>query len=430
MVEEKSRWFRGVIGLLVLGGLLAGGGGQAATEDEQQAAQGVPVWTGLDILVEQDFEPLWGRRVGVVTNHTGTAKTGQHITNLLYDHPKVTLAALFGPEHGFWGQEIGGAALRSVTDERTKIPIYSLYGETRKPTAEMLRGLDILLYDIQDVGVRFYTYISTLGLAMEAAAEQNIPFLVLDRPNPIGGDMIGGPVLDLQLQSFVGRYPIPIRYGLTPGELAQMINGEGWLSGGIQADLQVIRMKGWRRSLWYDETDLPWIAPSPNMPWVDTAAFYPGVCLLEGTNLSEGRGTRQPFRQVGAPWIQNASWAKRMNARRLPGLHFAPVVFKPVRMPGKSLHPRYEDQLCHGLYFEYPRKRSFEPIRMTLYLLADLAQNYPEQLKFTPYFTTLLGQKGVDQLLLQGGNPDALVLSWKAQHRAYRQQCKKYLLYN
>lgn len=393
------------------------------------AASGAPVWSGLDVLVEQDFEPLWGLSVGVVTNHTGVTKTGKHIADLLYEHPKVRLAALFGPEHGFWGQEVAGAPLRSVTEERTLVPVYSLYGRTAKPTAAMLRGIDILLYDVQDLGVRFCTYISTMGLAMEAAAEQNIPFLVLDRPNPIGGEILGGPVLDLELRSFLGRYPIPIRYGLTPGELAQMINGEGWLEGARKADLRVIGLRGWKRSLWHDETDLLWIAPSPNLPTIDTAAFYPGVCLFEGTNLNEGRGTRQPFRQVAAPWIDSASWAKRINARRLPGVIFAPVAFTPVSLPGKCLKPRYQDQLCHGVYFEYPDKRSFEPIRMTLYLLADLARHYPEQFKFSPYFTTLIGQKGVDQWLLEGKNPDGLILQWEAHLRRYRAQSRKYLLY-
>lgn len=401
----------------------------AAWSDEE-AKKGAEVMTGLDILVEKDLQPLWDRHVGIVTNHTAITKDGKHITQIVYDHPKVNLIALFGPEHGIWGDEVAGAKLGDATDPRTQIPIYSLYGETHKPTPEMLEGIDLLVYDIQDVGVRFYTYISTLGLVMEAAGEQGIPVMVLDRPNPIGGEVVGGPVIDMTLKSFVGQFPIPIRYGMTVGELAHMINEEGWMAEGVKVDLEVVAMRGWNRAMWYDDTDLPWVAPSPNMPDLKTAAVYPGTCFFEGTNLSEGRGTEQPFLQMGAPWVDPAALAERMNALNFPGLRFHAIEYTPVSIPGKSVRPRYMDQVVRGVQLELEDMRAFDPIRMALYLLADIARNNPEEMRFTSYFTTLLGQRGVDEIMKQGGDLEQVIEGWEEDLTAFSQRRQLYFLYN
>jgi uncharacterized protein YbbC (DUF1343 family) len=396
---------------------------------QNEAPEKVAVLSGLDVMVLEDFKPFWGKTVGLVTNHTAIARDGRHLSRLIEEHPKIKLGALFGPEHGVWGQEEAGKKIEHATGDHMPVPVYSLYGKDRKPTAEMLQGLDLLIYDIQDVGVRFYTRITTMGLCMEAAAEHGLAFYVLDRPNPIGGEKIEGPIPDPDLKSFVSYYPIPIRYGLTPGELAKMIIGEQWLEIPRPVQLRVIEMKGWRRNLWYDQIDLPWVAPSPNMPDLQTAAFYPGMCFFEGTNLSEGRGTDFPFRQVGAPWIDGASWAWRMNKKKLPGMHFAPAYFKTKTIPGKVTRPRFEGQRCEGVLLQCNSLKSFDPVRTALYLMADLGSHYPEQFEINNYFTTLVGRKDVADVIRQGGNPDGFILKWRRELSEFEKKRRKYFLY-
>ena len=251
-----------------------------------------PVVVGADVLIHQREDLIKGKRIGLVTNHSGLLANGEHIADALHQMSDVTLVALYGPEHGVRGDTTG--PLQNGTDPGTGVPVYSLYGATYKPTPEMLKGVEVLVFDIQDVGARFYTYISTLGNVMSAAAENHIPIIVLDRPNPVTGLYVDGPVLEDSLKSFVGYAPIPIAYGMTMGELAEMYNGEGWLDNGVKAELTVVRLQNWKRSMWYDQTGLRWVRLSPNMPTLNTAIPYTGTCLVEGINVSEGRGTDRP----------------------------------------------------------------------------------------------------------------------------------------
>ena len=273
-----------------------------------------PVRPGIEVLLSDSIALVRGRRVGLITNHTGRDRSGTPSIDLLAGHPEVELVALYSPEHGIRGSAEAGVRVAGSVDERTGLPVHSLYGETRTPTAEMLEGVEVLLFDIQDVGARYYTYLSTMALAMEAAGEHGIPFVVLDRPNPIGGDPVQGNVLDPGFASFVGLYPIPMRHGLTAGEFARMAVGEF----GVQVELSVAVADGWRRTMPFEDTGIPWIAPSPNMPSVESALHYPGTCLFEGTPISVGRGTDRAFQLVGAPWLDGEELARRLTALQVP----------------------------------------------------------------------------------------------------------------
>ena len=273
--------------------------------------------TGADLLVASGFAALAGKRVGLITNQTGLVG-GEHLADLLSKAPGLKLAAIFAPEHGFRGKAEAGASVRGGVDAKTGVPIFSLYGATRKPTQVMLRNVDVLVFDIQDVGARFYTYISTMGLAMQAAAAARIPFVVLDRPNPLGGEYVSGFVLEPSLRSFVGQYPIPIVHGLTVGELARMIKGEGWLEGLGALELSVVEMQGWRRSMRWPQTERAWVATSPNIPTFESALVYPGIGIVGEAEVSEGRGTPTPFSLFAAPWLDAARTAAQAECARPP----------------------------------------------------------------------------------------------------------------
>ena len=323
------------------------------------------VKTGLDVLLAEKLHLLRGRRVGLVTNPTGVTSDLESTVDVLHRAPGVQLAALFGPEHGFRASAPDGVAVASGRDRRTGLPVHSLYGPTKKPTPEMLAGLDVLVFDLQDCGARFYTYTWTLRYCLEAAAENRLPLLVLDRPNPIGGEAVEGPVLDRRFASFVGDWPIPIRHGLTLGELATLFNRT------IGADLTVVRMQGWQRAMWFDDTGLPWVLPSPNLPTLEAATVYPGTCLVEGTNLSEGRGTSRPFEFVGAPWIDGASdLALALNTLRLPGVRFRPVAFAPTTS-------KHSGSTCGGVQVHVLDRQAFRPVETGVYLLATIQRLYP-----------------------------------------------------
>src|SRR5205085_4736893 len=281
------------------------------------------VLNGIDVLERDGFKELQGLRVGLITNHTGRDRAGRQTIDVLREAPGVKLAALFSPEHGIRGQ--ADEKVSDTVDEKTRLPIYSLYGETRRPKAEQLKNLDALVYDIQDVGARFYTYISTLGYALEESAKARIPVFVLDRPNPINGVDVEGPVADADKLSFTAYHTIPVRHGMTVGELARLYNDDKKLG----ADVRVIQMENWRRAMWFDSTNLNWTNPSPNMRSLTEAALYPGIGLLETTNVSVGRGTDTPFEVIGAPWLDGQKLASYLNARRISGVRFIPVRFKP-----------------------------------------------------------------------------------------------------
>lgn len=376
---------------------------------------------GVEVLLAAPPAALLGKRIGLVTNQTGVDRSRTSTIDRLAAAPGMKLVALFSPEHGIRGAAAPGEHVASGTDPRTGLPIHSLYGETRKPTAEMMRGIEALVFDIQDVGARPYTYVYTLALTMQAAAEAHVPYFVLDRPNPIGGTVVEGNLLDTAYASFVGMYPIPVRHGMTVGELARLYNREF----GIGADLTVVPAEGWRRDVWFDGTGLPWIAPSPNIPRLESAIHYPGTVFYEGTNLSAGRGTDHPFEQVGAPWLRAAEVARTMNAMRLPGVRFEAVDFTP-RSPGDR---KFADTLVHGVRLVLTDREVYRPVSASLLLLETIRRTHPQDFRWIPsHFDRLAGtdrmRKAVD-----AGEVRALLRQWDADAERFRATRQPYLLY-
>lgn len=403
---------------LVAGVFVACGAAPAADESRPDD----PVRLGIDVLLEGDLAPLAGRRVGLITNHTGKNSAGESTIDLLFGRSDLELVALFSPEHGIRGAAEAGEKVASGRDEKTGLPIHSLYGETRKPTPEMLEGIEVLVFDIQDIGTRYYTYVWTMALALQAAAENDIPFVVLDRPNPIGGDRVQGNVLDPEFATFVGLYPVPMRHGLTVGELARWINGEFELG----ADLTVIEMEGWSRDRWYDETGLPWTAPSPNMPSLESALHYPGTCLYEGTNISVGRGTSIAFQQIGAPWLDHEVLAQRLNDYGLPGVRFDAVVFTPDK-PGDG---KYGGEAVRGIRFVATDRESYDPVRAGLAALVEIQRLHPDRLQWrASHFDRLAGTGEVRAKVVAGAGLDEIMAGWDEQVAAFQASVEPYLLY-
>lgn len=388
------------------------------------------VLTGLDVLKVNNFAPLHGKTVGVVCNHTAVDKEGNHIVDLLHDAPDVTLKAIFAPEHGFRGTTEGGYALNDSMDLKSGAMIYSIYGAVRKPTPEMLAGIDMLLFDIQDVGARFYTYISTMGNVMEAGAEQGIPVMILDRPNPISG-YTDGNILDMQHQSFVGMYPIPIQYGLTLGELARMIQGERWIQAADNLELHIVEMEGWSRDLFFNETDLTWIDPSPNMRNLNEALVYPGMCLLEANTCSEGRGTEYPFEMVGAPYVDGKQLAKALYEAGIEGATVEPVTFVPVDMPGYAVNPKFEGEEVHGIRIRVVNPRVFRPVPFGVKFLVTLHALYPEHFAWTSEgrAARLWGSDSLVEMIATGKSAAEIMASYQAPLRQFKERQKLYLIY-
>ena len=380
------------------------------------------VKTGLD-RVGAYKEVFQGKRLGIITNHTAYNSNGEYIVDVFRGMAGVTVTALFSPEHGLWGKERDAKKIDSQIHPVYHLPVYSLYGQTQKPTGEMLRDIDVLVFDIQDIGARFYTYIYTMSLAMEAAAENGKGFIVLDRPNPINGSNVQGNVLEMRLASFVGLYPTPVRHGMTAGELAKMFNEQGWLDGGVKADLVVIPMKGWRRGMWYDQTGLTFIKPSPNMPDLETAAVYPGLCLLEGTNCSEGRGTKRPFRQFGAPWIDSKRLADRLNKLDLPGMHFEPVRFTPASS-------KYQGQECNGVRIIITERDRLEPYYNGVRIVNEIYRMYPRNFQWKArHFDRLCGTSTIRNAITSRSSLNKLRNKWQAGLESFRKIRNKYLIY-
>ena len=375
-----------------------------------------PVQAGLDVLRAQGFAPLRGKRVGLVTNHTGRARDGATAIDLLFGAPEVKLVALFSPEHGIRG--ILDATVPSEVDERTKLPIHSLYGETRRPTAAMLEGLDAVVVDLQDIGARFYTYTTTMAYVMEEAARRKLPVFVLDRPNPVNGWQIEGPSLDKDAASFVGYFPaMPIRHGMTLGEMARLFNAENK----IGADLTVVAMKNYRRDHWFDDTALPWVSPSPNMRNLNEAVLYPGIGAIESTNLSVGRGTDTPFEHVGAPWIDGVQLADALNARGLPGIRFYPVRFTPASS-------KYAKQECQGVFMIVTDRVALRPVRVGLEIASALTRMYPTQYQIDSA-GRLFGSRDALARIKGGDDPAAIAATWSGAEARWRLLRAKYLLY-
>ena len=378
--------------------------------------------TGLD-RVDLYKEVFEGRRLGIITNHTAYDRDGKFIVDVFKNMKGVTITALLSPEHGLWGTAPDGKKIDNQTHPVYNLPVYSLYGKTRKPTSDMLRNIDVLIFDIQDIGARFYTYIYTMSLAMEAAAENGKTFVVLDRPNPINGKSVQGNILEPVLASFVGLYPIPVRHGMTAGELAKMFNGQGWLAGHVKAELIVIPMEGWRRRMWYDRTHLRFIKPSPNMPDLETAAVYPGLCLLEGTNVSEARGTTMPFRQFGAPWIDSKLLAERLNALNLPAMRFEPVSFTPTSS-------KYKGRECHGVRILVTDRDRLTPYSSGVKIVNEICRMYPDQFEWkTAHFDRLCGTSKIRNAIAGRSSLDVLQNKWQAELESFLEIRARHLIY-
>ncbi len=385
-------------------------------DDASHSSAVTEVLCGIDVLKKENFAPLNGRRVGLITNHTGIDRDGHSTVRLLHDAPQVELVALFSPEHGIAGK-LDIADITDTRDETTGLPIFSLYGETRQPTAESLQGIDTLVFDIQDIGTRFYTYVSTMGLAMQAAAEQGLRFVVLDRPNPLGGVVVSGPVLDAGRESFVGFHTLPVRHGMTIGELAMLFNDEMQL----ELDLQVVRLRGWQRDMLWDETGLLWVNPSPNMRNLTEAILYPGIGLLETTNVSVGRGTDTPFEVLGAPWIDGRQLARRMNERGLPGARFVPIRFTPNAS-------KFNGEMCEGVNVIVTNRADYQPVRAGLEIACQLRQLYPDKWQRDGY-NRLLADQAVFDAVDSGKPAEEICNLYDEELNKFRRRREKFLLY-
>jgi uncharacterized protein YbbC (DUF1343 family) len=396
---------------------------QAAREPASGNQQGLvsatypngKVLTGIDVLEKENFASLSGMRVGLVTNHTGRDRAGKPTIDVLHEAPGVKLQALFSPEHGIRGQ--ADEKVSDSRDERTGLPIFSLYGERRIPSSEQLKDLDALIFDIQDVGARFYTYISTLGNIMEAAAASRIPVFVLDRPNPINGLDTEGPLADADKFSFTAYYSIPVRHGMTVGELARFFNEEK----GIHCDLRVVKMDGYSRAMWFDGTNLTWVNPSPNMRSLTEATLYPGIGLLETTNVSVGRGTDTPFEVIGAPWIDAQKLAAYLNDRRIEGVRFIPTSFTPKSSV-------FKDQVCNGINIAIIDRQTFRPVTAGIEIASALQTLFPGQWKIDDYIK-LLANSDTLARLKKNETTDSVIRSWSDGLERFRAVRAKALLY-
>ena len=374
-----------------------------------------PVLCGVDVLARDGFAALKGLRVGLITNHTGLLRDGRTTVEALHKAPGVALAALFSPEHGPRGAV--DAEVADGRDEATGVPVFSLYGKDRKPSAASLAGVDALVFDIQDIGTRFYTYISTLGLAMEAARDRGVPFYVLDRPNPIGGVAVEGPVRDPDFASFIAHHALPVRHGMTVGELAGLYNAERK----IGVDLRVIPVEGWRRADLFDRTGLLWVDPSPNMRSPTEALLYPGVGLLETTNLATGRGTDTPFERVGAPWIEPRAFAAALNALGLPGVRFVPVRFTPKER-------QHAGKPCGGVYIQVVDRDRVEPVALGIGLACVLRATYRDEWK-PDGLLTMLADRDAYQAVIEGKPIAEVEASWRAELADFMKVRARYLIY-
>jgi uncharacterized protein YbbC (DUF1343 family) len=384
---------------------------------------------GIDRLLTADRRLIAGKRVGVVCNPASVDARFAHTVDRLAQDRDVRVTAIFGPQHGFRSDlQDNMIETPHARDARRQIPIYSLYSDTREPTPEMLREVDVLVVDLQDVGTRVYTYVYTMANCIRAAARHGVHVIVCDRPNPVGGEEVEGNLLQTPYTSFVGQFPIPLRHGLTIGELARLFNDEF----GIGAAVDVIQLGGWTRSMYFDETGLPWIIPSPNLPTLDSAIVYPGAVLFEGTKLSEGRGTTRPFELVGAPWIDGERLAEAMNARGLPGVHVRPVYFEP------TFH-KHAKQTCGGCQVHVLDRRAFRPVRTAVELMAEFRRQDPSRFAWRepPYeyehekqpIDVLYGSDRLRSALDSGTGVEALVAGWKPEEEAFHRTREKYLLY-
>ncbi|MDZ7271280.1 MAG: DUF1343 domain-containing protein [candidate division KSB1 bacterium] len=379
---------------------------------------------GVEVLIEKRQELLRGRRVGLITNPTGVTSDLRSTIDVLNQLPGVKLVALFGPEHGVRGDVFAGEHVGDFVDARTGLPVYSLYGRRSKPTPEMLADVDVLVYDVQDIGSRTYTYIYTMASCMEAAAERGIPFVVLDRPNPLGGLLVEGPVLEHGFESGIGRYPIPYVYGLTVGELAMLFNKEF----GINCQLTVVPMEGWRRAMLFADTGLPWVPTSPHIPHAETAIFYPATGCLGELGVCEGVGYTLPFELVGDEWTDGQALADHLNQLGLPGVVFRPQYFRPYYF-------RYKDKQLHGVQIHLTDPRAFRPMATQMHILAALRALYPQvdlfaRDRYRPEsFDRAMGTDAVRKALAAGQGAEEIMRAWQPPLERFMKVRERYLLY-
>lgn len=392
--------------------------GSACAPEQHAHPEVVP---GIEILAGDSAGVLSGLRVGLITNHTGLSRDGTPAAQLLLD-AGIDIRVLLAPEHGLLGSGQPGQAMSDTIEQATGLPVHSLYGERLTPDPALLGGLDALVFDVQDVGARYYTYVSTMAEAMRAAARSGILFVVADRPNPIGGELVQGNVLDSAFASFVGLFSVPMRHGMTAGELALLFNREF----GIGARLVVIPAAGWRRSAWADQTGVPWMATSPNMPDLQSATHYPGTCLFEGTNLSVGRGTERPFQQIGAPWLDAEEVVGGMPAASLPGVRLVPVNFTPIGADDG----KFEGQSVQGIRLEVTDRRTYDPTKTAVALLREIRRSAGANWAWRPETFDRLA--GTDQLRLavDSGLPaDEIIEGWGRELQRFQKMRDRYLLY-
>lgn len=378
---------------------------------------------GIDVLLEKQLDLIKGKKVGLITNPTGITSQLKSTIDALNEQPEVNLVALFGPEHGVRGDLPGGERISSYQDKKTGITVFSLYGETRKPTPEMLNNIDVLLYEIQDIGSRAYTYIYTMAYAMEAARDAKIPFIVLDRPNPLGGNRVEGNVLDPKFKSFIGLYPIPYVYGMTVGELAQLFNKEFK----INCNLTVVPLEGWNRGMNYKDTGLLWVPTSPHVPHPETAYLVAAIgCIGELGTISEGVGTPSPFEFIGAPWMDADRLAAELNSRNLPGVYFRPTYFRPFYL-------RFIKEQCIGVQIHILNKNTFEPARTQVHILTAVQKLYPNQNIFkttrVTSFDKAFGTDEVRKAVVRGDSAEKIIASWNDQLEKFKKIRQNYLIY-
>lgn len=384
---------------------------------------------GLEKILDEEVHLLANKRIGLICNQASVNHHFQHSADLFFEHPGINLVALFGPQHGVRGDVQDNMVETSHTlDKRTELPIFSLYSETREPTEDMLSRVDTLVFDLQDVGCRVYTFIYTMANAMRACARAGKEFIVLDRPNPIGGEAIEGNSLEIGHESFVGQFPIPMRHALTVGELAQLFNREY----NINCDLKVVTMDGWERYMYYDDTDAPWVMPSPNMPTVETAVVFPATVYFEGTQVSEGRGTTKPFEIVGAPYIDAKEFKEALEKLELPGVIFREINFLPT-------FQKHRDEACGGIFLHVTDRKAFKPVITGIALIKTLYEMYREEFKWknTPYeyvydrnpFDVIAGTTKTREQIENGVSLDKIELSWNDDVKSFREKSAEYLLY-
>ncbi len=386
----------------------------------QTSATTPTVLPGIETFLADVPDALRGKRVGLITNHTGIDRFNTSDIDLIARHKDLELVALLAPEHGIRGTLEAGDTVKDEIDTQTGVPVYSLYlSEDRGPTDEMLKNVDVLIYDLQEVGGRTWTYVSTMALAMQAARRKGIPFVVLDRPNPIGGEIVEGALLDPKFKSFVGMYPIPARHGMTVGELATLFNEKH----GIGADLVIAKVANWKRSQWQDHTGLPWVDPSPNLRSLAALTSYPGSVYFEGTTLSEGRGTDRPFEQIGAPWLRAEEVANVMNARRLPG-----VAFEAITMCVLPTAAKHKGLTIPAIRFRVIDREAYRPVRTSLLLIDEIRRWHSADFAWTATIDRLTGSDKV-RLAIEAGRLGPLLDEWDREAAAFRESSKPYLLY-